>query len=155
MANKGKALRHLKINIRLILLIAFVYTQIQNLAKFLDRDSNTITVTSIEAEHNQEFQHPYYTICVLYYNTAYVDGQNASLRSTMIANWMSAPTLIYHELLNDISNKPYKYKTWLLTKGSKRNPNRLTLIPCFTYHFPNKVIPGTLGGTVSISFLQS
>ncbi len=147
MSIKAKT-NYLKQSVRLILLAVFLYTQFQNLAKFLSRDANTIMVTSVESEHNQEFRHPYYTICLLYYNTTYVQAKNASLRSLMMANWMSIPPFAFHDLLNDISNKPEVYKTWLLTRGSKTN-RRLTFIPCFTYHFPNKVIPGTYGGTVS------
>ncbi len=149
MPRNNNKVAKVKICYRVLLAMIFGWQTFTFIVRYFDGKSNMITVTSVDHEHNQETKHPYYTICPEFTENPDLSESNATLRSVLAETWIKLEMVHFHPLLSEASNTPKKYKTWRLTRVGKNR--RLSFVQCYTFDFPNNVVPGTYGGKVSLS----
>ncbi len=121
-----------------------IFTVSQIVVSFVDLldsfgSNRLIQLTFVEPENNLEIrQHPYYTVCPIFENSANLSSPSATLLTTIIENTRAFPMALYLELFNSKALAAEHFSTWVKMKDSYRD-RRETLIHCTTFSIPTEI----------------
>ncbi len=110
-------------------------------------DSKLIYLTLVEAEHNQEYKHPLYTICPIPSWSSNLTSPNLTLKAVITMDYLNYPSIIYVHNLNSLKLNPDQYTTWVKTHTSGKTRTTI-LVACQTLKFDTVVVPGQAEGKV-------
>ncbi len=139
----------LKYSVRFMLALYVAIEGSLSLAKYLQgKSTDTTKLTFVEAKHNEQFQHPLYTICPIFnYSSSDLASFNKTFFNLLIENTVYVPTVTYISALNSPELDVIRSTSWIKTFINVKRKEE-TLVQCHTFEVANNVTPGQSLGQV-------
>ena len=127
-----------------ILITIFILYHFRNAIQALfEGSSQYLLVRKVAREHNEEFRHPYYTVCPIK-NVSTVS--NSTEKLVKLSQTLNVPDLF-----------PEKYsKIWLKTFSNPKDLRSIILTSCLTVQLNNvSITPGSQNGKVKNNCIRN